>query len=145
MKLGILLWCLVPALAQADIYKSVDADGHVTYSSAPLKGGKRVVVSQSVTPPVAQIPSERPRTTATPQDFPKVNQETQRGRDTTRRKILEDELRAEEDLLGVARQARQASETNRSVAKEGEKMKSVQVDLHQRNIEALKIELSKLK
>ncbi|MFA6061642.1 MAG: DUF4124 domain-containing protein [Gallionella sp.] len=147
MKLGILLWCFVPALALADIYKAVDADGHVTYSSAPLKGGKRVVVSQPATPSVAQPPSERARTTATPQDFPKVNQETQRGRDTTRRKILEDELRAEEDLLGVARQGQQASEANRHVAKDGEKVKAlaVQVELHQRNIDALKTELSKLK
>ena len=29
-------------VAHAEIYKRVDADGHVTYSSTPLKGGKKL-------------------------------------------------------------------------------------------------------
>jgi hypothetical protein len=72
MKFGYLLalLCLVPAWAHADIYKAVDADGHVTYSSAPLKGGKRVVVS----PSAPQAAPERARPTSTPAGFPKVNE-----------------------------------------------------------------------
>ncbi|OGT36594.1 MAG: hypothetical protein A3K00_08125 [Gallionellales bacterium RIFOXYD2_FULL_52_7] len=130
---------LFPSLAQADIYKAVDADGHVTYSSAPIKGGKRVVL----TPLPASTPHVRSR--ASPQDFPKVSQETQKGRDDTRRKILEDELRLEAGLLNEATQSE--SEASRKVAKDDEKIKALskQVELHQRNINALKIELSKLK
>jgi hypothetical protein len=145
MKFGYLLalLCLLPAWAQADIYKAVDADGHVTYSSAPLKGGKRVVVS----PSAPQAAPERARTSSTPAGFPKVNEETQRGRDDTRHKILNDELNTEEALLVTARQNLQAGEANRSIPRDNDKMKDLnsQVDLHKRNIEALKTELSKLK
>ena len=139
MKLGYLLLCLFPSLAMADIYKAVDADGHVTYSSAPIKGGKKVVLTPL---PVASAPA---RASASPQDFPKVDKGTQKGRDDMQRKVLEDELKAEEDLLGVSRQSLQAGEATRP--KDDEKIKALtkQVDLHQRNINALKIELSKLK
>ncbi|MFA6920852.1 MAG: DUF4124 domain-containing protein [Gallionella sp.] len=139
MKFGCLLLCLIPSLALADIYKSVDADGHVTYSSAPIKGGKRVVLTPL---PVVSAPA---RTSNSPQDFPKVDKETQKGRDSMQRKVLEDELKAEEDLLGGAQQSLKLGEAARP--KDDEKIKALtrQVDLHQRNINALKIELSKLK
>jgi predicted RNase H-like nuclease (RuvC/YqgF family) len=88
--------------------------------------------------------------------FPKVDGETQRGRDDTRRKILQDELDAEQKLLDEANQnLNDASpevfkgpdgKTFRNVAKYDEKIKQLQeqVDLHTKNIEALKTELSKL-
>ena len=143
MKPGYLLalLCLVPLLAQADIYKSVDANGHVTYSSAPIKGGKKVVLTPLPTSPAAA------RSKATPQDFPKVTQETQRGRDDTRRKILEDELRIETGLLNEATQNLNSAQANPKLARDDERRKELsgQMDLHQRNINALKIELSKLK
>lgn len=140
MKLGILLLCLLPSLALADIYKSVDADGHVTYSSAPLKGGKRVVLTAPV-----QATSERPRASASPHDFPKINEETQKGRDGSRRKILEDELNTEEGLLGIAKQSLQVGEEHRPRDDKRIKDLTKQVDLHQGNITALKTEISKLK
>jgi Domain of unknown function (DUF4124) len=140
MKLGILLLCLFPSLASADIYKSVDAAGHVTYSSAPIKGGKKIVLT-----PQGSSVSDRSRTSTTPHDFPKVNEETQKGRDGSRRKILADELKTEEGLLNTAKQSLQVAEEHRP--REGEKIKELgkQVDLHQGNIAALKTELSKLK
>jgi hypothetical protein len=121
----------------------VDADGHVTYSSAPLKGGKRVVIS----PPAPQVAPERARTTSSPAGFPKVNEETQRGRDDARHRILNDELNTEELLFSTARQNLQAEEANRSIPRDNAKMKELnaQVDLHKRNIDALKTELSKIK
>lgn len=138
MKFGILLLCLVPSLALADIYKSVDADGHVTYSSAPIKGAKKIVLT-----PLA--PSDRSRTSTTPHDFPKINEETQKGRDGSRRKILEDELKTEDDLLNKARQSLQAGEEHRPKNEVMIKDLTKQVDLHQGNVFALKIEISKLK
>lgn len=139
MRLGCLLLCLIPSLAMADIYKFVDADGHVTYSSAPIKGGKRVVLTPL---PVLNPPSHA---STSPQDFPKVDKETQRGRDSLQRKVLDDELKAEESLLADAQQSLRLAETARP--RDDEKIKSLnkQVDLHQQNINALKIELSKLK
>lgn len=144
------LLCLSPVLAQAEIYKLVDKDGHVTYSSTPIKGGKKIVLEplSTMAPPAVS-----------PKDFPKVDAETQKGRDETRRRILEDELSSEELLLEEAKQALKEGEekpevyrgkdgkTYRNVAKYEEKIKTLteQVDLHQKNIEALKTELSKLK
>lgn len=138
MKLVYLLLCLVPSLAIADIYKSVDAGGHVTYSNAPIKGGKRV----SLTPPAQ---NRHARSAESPHDFPKVNEETQKGRDGSRRKILEDELKTEEGLLGSAGQSLKAGEAMRPVDEAKLKTLNKQVDLHQENIDALKTELSKLK
>lgn len=151
-------------LAQADIYKSVDEDGHVTYSSTPIKGGKKIVLE----PLPTMVPPARTGSAASPEGFPKVDGATQKGRDNTRRKILEDELNTEEKLLEEAKQNLRAGEespevfkvvvgkkpdgspiveTRRNVPKYEEKIKTLneQVELHQKNIEALKTELSKFK
>jgi len=157
MKLRYLLVlsCLIPVLAQAEIYKAVDEDGHVTYSSTPIKGGKKIILE----PLPTMVPPARARSTATPEDFPRVDGETQKRRDDTRRKILEDELAAEQKLLEEARQNLKEGEEKpegvrtkdgkifRNVAKYDEKIKDLtgQVELHQKNVEALQTELSKLK
>lgn len=157
MKPGHLLalLCLCPMLAQAEIYKAVDADGHVTYSSTPIKGGKKIILE----PLPTMVPPARVRSAASPEDFPRVDGEIQRSRDDTRRKILQDELSTEEKLFEEARQNLKEGEENpevfkgqggktyRNVAKYEEKIKTLndQVELHQRNIEALNTELSKLK
>ncbi len=153
MKPGYMLAviCLCPLLAHADIYKYVDKDGHVTYSSTPIKGGKKITLEP--------LPTMQPPRMATPGDFPKVDSATQKSRDDARRKILQDELDAEEKLLEEARQKLKEGEetpevyrgkdgkTYRNVAKYEEKIKALQeqVDLHSQNVEALKTELSKLK
>jgi len=144
-----------PMLGQAEIYKAVDADGHVTYSSAPIKGGKKIILE----PLPTMVPPARARSAASPEGFPRVDGETQKGRDDTRRKILQDELSTEEKLLEEAKRSLKEGEDNpevyrgkdsktyRNVAKYEEKVQTLsdQVDLHQKNIDALKTELSKLK
>ena len=134
MKSLCLLLCMLPVAAHADIYKAVDADGHVTYSSTPIKGGKRLNL------PTEERTREKARDTS--KDFPKVNEETQKMRDDARRKILEDELKAEEGLLGNARQGLKSANP-----KDQEKIDSLnrQVELHQGNIDALRAEISRLK
>lgn len=166
MKLRYLLvvLCVYPMLAQAEIYKAVDENGHVTYSSTPIKGGKKIVLE----PLPTMVPPARPGATASPEGFPKVDDATQKGRDETRRKILQDELAAEEKLLEEARKNLKEGEekpevfrvvtgkkpdgspiveTRRATGRYEEKIKALteQVDLHQKNIDALKIELSKFK
>jgi hypothetical protein len=152
MKPGYLFMALLlcPALVQADIYKHVDEDGHVTYSSTPIKGGKKIILEP--------LPTMAPPARA-PADFPKVDDATQKRRDETRRKILEEELGTEEKLLEEAQQNLKEGEANpevfvgkdgktyRNVAKYEEKINQLKsrVDLHTRNIEALKVELSKIK
>ena len=152
MKLGYLFaaLCICPIWAQAEIYKAVDQDGHVTYSSTPLKGGKKIILKP--------LPTMMPPKMHTFDGFPKVDNQTQRGRDDTRRKILQDELSAEEKLLGEAQKNLTEGESNpevfqgadgrtyRNVAKYEVKIKPLQdqVDLHKQNIDALQTELSKL-
>ncbi|MDP1995845.1 MAG: DUF4124 domain-containing protein, partial [Gallionella sp.] len=99
------------------------------------------------------------RSSASPEGFPRVDGATQKGRDDTRRKILQDELSTEEKLLEEARQSLKEGgdtpevyrgkdgKTYRNVAKYEEKIQALkdQVELHSKNIEALKTELSKLK
>ena len=140
MKFGLLLLLLLPSWAGADIYKAVDADGHVTYSSSPIRGGKRVIESTAT-------PEPRSRSASTPEDFPRVNSETQKGRDQTRRSILQDELKTEEVLLGTAKESLRAGQSDAGISKNGDKLKALakQVELHQRNVDALNIELSRLK
>jgi len=153
MKPGYLLaaLCACPMLVHAEIYKSVDENGHVTYSSTPLKGGKKL----NLEPLPTMVP---PANVQSSEGFPRVDTETQRGRDDTRRKILQDELNAEQKLLDEATQNLKDGESNpevfkrndgktyRNVAKYDEKIKTLQeqVDLHKNNVDALKTELSKL-
>lgn len=156
MKLPYVLFVLwaFPSLALAEIYKAVDEHGHVTYSSSPIKGGKKIILE----PLPTMVPPARARAANSPEDFPRVDGETQRNRDDTRYMILQNELTAEEKLLEEAKANLQAGEadpevfrgkdgkTYRNVASYEEKIKLLveQVELHQRNIAALKTELSKL-
>ena len=138
--------------AHAEIYKNVDADGHVTYSSSPTKGALKLNLERLPAP--ARAPKARHN--PTPNNFPRIDSVTQRNRDNIRRKILDDELAAEEKLLGEARFYLQyamgnpavydrAGNTVLNVAEHEEKLKMLQrqVTLHEKNIEALKTELLK--
>lgn len=146
--LSALLLC--PMLVQAEIYKAVDADGHVTYSSTPIKGGKKLNLEP--------LPTMVPQAKATsPADFPKVDEETQKVRDDKRHSILQDELETEQKLLEEARQNLNEvspevymgaeGKTYRNMAKYEDKIKELneQVVLHEKNIAEIKTELSKHK
>jgi len=139
--------------AQAEIYKRVDEDGHVTYSSTPIKGGKKLHLEPlpTMTPP--------PKARNSPEGFPRVNSETQSRRDDTRRKILEDELATERKALEEARirlkegqdnpevYKNASGQTFRNVAKYEEKVTALQdeVSAHEKNVQALQTELSNIK
>ena len=138
--------------AFADIYKRVDDEGHVTYSSKPLKGAKKLHLEPL--PTMAPPPKS-----STSENFPRVNPETQTRRDDTRRKILDDELATEQKALDEARLKLKEGMENpevykgengqsyRNVAKYEEKINALQeeVSSHEKNVEALKTELSNLK
>jgi len=148
----IVVFCVCPSLVQAEIYKGVDANGHVTYSSTPIKGGKRIILE----PLSTMDPAKAARAGA---NFPRVDGEMQKKRDDTRYLILQNELIAEEKALKEAEEKLQEGKENpevfkgaggktyRNVAKYEGKIKILteQVDVHQKNVDALKTELSKLK
>ena len=100
--------------------------------------------------PRHRIPRVRPRrapgahaNNASPSDFPRVDSSTQKSRDSTRRKILADELATEEKLLAEARVNLRQGEASRT---EG-KLHALQeeVTLHEKNVSALKTELSNVR
>jgi hypothetical protein len=137
--------------AQAEIYKSVDAEGHVTYSSTPSRGAKKLglepLVPQSRSSRDSSTQSARTRNNTSPSDFPRVDSSTQKSRDSTRHKILADELATEEKLLAEARVNLKQGEASRNEAKSEGKLHALQeeVTLHEKNVSALKTELSHLK
>lgn len=136
--------------AHAEIYKRVDEEGRVTYSSTPIKGGKKLHLEPL---PTMAPPNSRS------EDFPRVNTKTQNRRDDTRRRILEDELATEQKALEEARVKLKEGQDNpevyrtasgqtfRNVAKYDEKVNALQEDVsaHEKNVEAIKTELSNLK
>jgi hypothetical protein len=125
--------------AQAEIYKYVDENGRVTYTNIPRKGAQTLGLE-----PKSSAPPGKPKThakQATPADFPRVDAATQRGRDTMRRKVLDEELAAETRNLDEARRAlTQASKSGGSPGRLAD-----QAQVHQQNIEAIRKEISNLK
>ncbi|MEP6678180.1 MAG: DUF4124 domain-containing protein [Betaproteobacteria bacterium] len=87
--------------------------------------------------------------TSSPAGFPRVDPETQKGRDDLRRKVLTDELTAEEKALADARIAYDGGAPSPLAEEKADAEKYRQriarlreaVQLHQRNVEALKKEL----
>lgn len=152
----------LPLLAQAEIYKHVDAQGNVTYSNVKLKGAKKLDLEPADTNfggdnnETSRASRPAANKTATPSSFPKVDTATQTQRDSKRKDILQSELDAEKQALIKAKQAYAEGESNpevykgadgktfRNVAKFEEKMKTLQanVDAHQRNVDLLTKEIN---
>ncbi len=153
----------LPTLANAEIYKIVDANGNVTYSNVKMKGAKKLQLEPADTNfgtnsggdggEKKRAPSAR---TASPASFPKVDAGTQNERDGKRKEILQSELDAEKKALEDAKKAYAEGASNpevfktadgktlRNVPKFEEKMKALQadVDAHERNIDLLTKEIN---
>lgn len=136
---------------QADVWKCVDTAGNVAYTNTKPSGKGCKLLSQDL--PVSTVGSSKARpATPSPAGFPKVDGDTQKGRDLTRRQILEKELSEEQVQLDKARAALAEQESIRSGDERNsprvqDRLKPFQdrVAEHQRNIEALGLEMSKLK
>jgi len=100
----------VPAIARAEangaIYMCVDANGGRTITNvrSEMKGRKCERQVEPVLAPSAPKSTSKGVNSASPADFPKVDAGTQRSRDDLRRKVLNDELAKEQDLLAKATQ-----------------------------------------
>lgn len=133
-----------PALAE--VFKSVDSSGRVTYSNVPSKNADKVELE-----PLNTISTPKRKQVATPADFPKVDTETQKKRDDLRRKILVDELASEQRQLIEAKKALTEGEAvrlgnERNYQKYLDRVQKLKDDvtMHEKNIEALQKELGKL-
>ena len=144
--------CAAAAAAQSTICKYVDADGATHYTNvAPERGWKKVSCS------VADDASRRTGTNGakspTPGGFPRIDSETQRGRDDLRRKVLSDELASEEKALGEARDAygngapRPLPDEQTDAERYRQRIARLRqaVQLHERNVEALRKEIAAIK
>lgn len=152
----LLLLVAASGAAQADtLYRCADAEGRTTYTNN--KGSARNCTVLSRDHPVSTIAAPKaPRTSAgtpTPGDFPKVGAGEQKTRDGDRRAILEQELATEQKNLEEARKtlAQQEStlgqQPGANAARTQERIKPYQdtIQLHERNVEALKKEIANLK
>ena len=146
--------CLLASTAHADIFKCVDDSGHITYTNnkpEPSKAKDCTMMTREQ--PVNAIPAQRrASTTPSPSTFPRVDDNTQKSRDSARRQILQNELETEQKLLVQAQKdlAEQESVRNgdeRNYQKYLDRIQGYKdkVALHERNIEALNKELSRLR
>ena len=166
-RVFLLALLFLPALSVSaqDIYKCADPDGRVTYSNVPSKTCRKLLLD-----PVNVAPATKPapRSTASapskstaspsPASFPKVDDQTQKSRDSDRKRILENELAAEQKNVEQARKelAEQEgivlpSERMQGGAISGGKVQERiqqykdKLALHQRNVEAISKEIANLR
>ncbi|MFZ6773234.1 DUF4124 domain-containing protein [Undibacterium sp. SXout7W] len=146
------------AYAQADVYLCVDENGKKEYkNTGATKGCKRVdlpgitVVPAPVLPPATKK-TQGAKTSAGPSDFPKVDEGTQKARDSDRKQILQDELKTEEQKLADLKKEynngepeRRGDERNFAKYQERTTMMKENIARTEKNIEALRRELSNLK
>ncbi len=127
-----------PMWLAGDTYRCSTESGAFSYFNVPGGGGS----GERLTPKAP-----------TPAGFPKVDPETQKGRDGVRRKVLADELSAEEKLLAETRVA-YADGAPAPLPEERADAEKYRVriarlrqalNVHEKNIEALKKELAAVK
>lgn len=133
--------------AYGEIYKYVDENGRVTYSNISKKGAKKLDLE-----PISTVSGSKPKSVATPGNFPKVDGETQKKRDDVRRKLLEEELAAEQKQLAAAQQALKEGEgvrlgNERNYQKYLDRVQGLkdEVTAHEKNLQALQKELAGMK
>jgi hypothetical protein len=149
------LLMLAAGFAQADtMYKCTDANGATTYTNRKDKtpGKQCTVLTQDKAVSTFAAPKASRASTPTPEGFPRVNSETQKGRDDGRRQILGGEMQTEQEKLEEAKQKlaeqeaiREGGEKNYQRVLDRLKPYQEEVDLHQRNIDALQQEIDNLR
>lgn len=166
MNPGLILRALLPisismlgcASVFADtLYKCTDDSGVVLYTNQKGAAKKCTVLSRDQPISTFTAPKQAPRA-VTPNDFPRVDGGTQRGRDTDRRRILEQELATEQQNLEKAKKelGEQAAtilplertvdgSVNQARIQERIDVYRNKAQLHERNIEALRSELANMK
>ncbi len=150
---------VAPAFAQSEIFECVDAQGRKSFTNTgDTKGCKRISVQPLTTVPAPRVPQAsanpvRPAVDQRPGGFPRVEADAQRARDNDRRRILEDELRAEEEKLARLRsdykdgQPERNGDETRNYARYQERVARMAEDIQrsESNVAALRRELALLR
>lgn len=146
-KLLILCIALTPlALSAQTIYKCTDAGGGVLISNSRVNKSCQAIVSEEhAVIPAPRLPAARAAANPTPAGFPRVQQDTQKARDTDRRHILEQELAGEQRNLDQARRELAEQEAVRPGSAERTASYRDRVAQFERNVQAIQKELSNLR
>ena len=143
---SILIPILFSSAAQAEIYECVDPNGNKRFTNirSEAKGCKLLEIG-----PINTVPAPKKPGTAGPANFPKVDPQTQKQRDSDRRRILEQELANEQKLLEQAQNelaeqesTRLGSERNYQRVLDRLEPYKRKVKLHEDNIANLRRELA---
>lgn len=148
--LGILLIAAAPARAQVtEIFKCKSADGHWTYTNDRREAERQKC--EVVTRQINVAPAPKP-SRAAPGGFPKESPADRATASARQRDILEKELAQEQAALAkakadLAEQESVRSGNERNYARVEERLQPFKdsVETHEKNIEALRRELSNLR
>jgi hypothetical protein len=146
----------IQTCAASDVYLCVDGNGRREYkNTGATKGCKKVDLPGITTVPA---PTKRvaannsAKKTASPSDFPKVDNGTQKTRDSERKQILLEEKKAEEQKLAELNQEYKNGEPDRrgderNYAKYQERLAKLKesIDRSEKNIQALDREIANQK
>lgn len=154
---------LAPASSaqSSDIFVCVGENGEKQFTNTgSVKSCKRMDVQPILTVPAARLPATRSgvqpaveqRASASPANFPRVDGETQRTRDGDRRRILEDELKGEEERLSKLKAEfnqgepeRRGDERNFALYRERTQRLQEDIARTENNVRALSREISLLR
>jgi hypothetical protein len=154
-SIALLLGTLALPAAANTIYKCTDASGGTLISNTRVDKNCKPVV----TGPDSSLPAPKAKTgpggasaNPSPAGFPKVQEDTQKSRDTDRRRILEQELAGEQRNLDQAKKelaeqeaVRNGDERNYQRVIDRVQPYKDRVAQHERNIQQIQRELSNLR
>ena len=147
-----LCFALFGPVASAGIFKCTDAQGHVTYTNDRVSSRGCTELKEDL--PVSSVPSLAPpaKSPRAGEGFPKVSPDDQRARDDAREQILTRELETEQKALADARKAFEEQDAVRLGSERNYQRKldrlqpfKDKVELHERNVEALRKEIKNLR
>ncbi len=156
---GLLLFSIFISYAHAesDVFLCVDEHGKKEYKNTGItKGCKKVELPGINIVPAPAAPAAGKKaaasSAASPPNFPKVDDNTQKARDADRKQILLDELKSEEQKLASLKKEynngepeRRGDEKNFAKYQERTGMMKEDISRTEKNIEALKREVANLK
>ncbi len=134
------------------IYKCTDAGGGTLISNSKVNKNCVAVAGGSDSSTSAPKARSGAAATPTPSSFPRVQEDTQKARDTDRKRILEQEMAGEQRSLDQAKKELAGQEAIRS-GDEGNPQRMQdrlqpykdRVAQHERNLQAIQKELNKLR
>ncbi len=135
------------------MYKCVDKNGAITYQNIGVTKSMNCTKTEGQPITTVSAPKAAPKSagkSATPSNFPKVDERLQRNRDEERKKILEDELQAEQKRLADLQKEYNGGQperlgNERNFQKYVDRTEQLKQDVErsEKNVEALKKELGK--